>query len=151
MFPLRQSYNPPHLPEGYVLDSQKVPSSEALNRLLSKCREKTHAPGKLALAINKSVCHLSIFEEATGTLAGFVRATTDYGLNANLWNLVAEPGKNQRIFFAVLIHQVLGILRRNAPGCSIAVSAPEVAIEALQDYGFLLDPNGIRAMGNRLR
>ena len=151
MFPLRQSYKPPHLPEGYVLDIHKVPSSEALNRLLSKCREETHSPSKLALAVDRSICHLSVFEEATGRLAGFVRATTDYGLNANLWNLVAEPGEHQSILFAVLIHRVLGILRRDAPGCSIAVSAPLVAIEALQDYGFLLDPNGIRAMGYRLR
>ena len=82
---------------------------------------------------------------------GFVRATSDNGLNANLWNLVAEPGNYQSIFLAVLVNRVMAILRRDLPGCSISVSSPRIAIDALKANGFLLDPNGIRAMGIRLR
>ena len=81
---------------------------------------------------------------------GFVRATSDKGLNANLWNLVATPGEYQDLLLLFLVHHSLRILRREMPGCSISVSAPSVAITALLNQGFLLDPNGIRAMGLRL-
>ena len=40
-------------------------------------------------------------------------------------------------------------LRRDLPGCSLSVSAPASAIEALRTNGFVIDPNGIRAMGLR--
>ena len=84
-------------------------------------------------------------------LSGFVRATTDKGLNANLWNLAVEPVDQQEQLFSFLVHRVLVILRREAPGCSISVSAPVMSIKALQQNGFLLDPGGIRSMGFRLR
>ena len=86
-----------------------------------------------------------------GALTGFVRATTDNGLNANLWNLVAEPGSNQKRLLSFLINQMLLILKKELPGCSISVSSPVSALEPLQSQGFLLDPNGIRAMAFRLR
>ena len=103
------------------------------------------------MALKQSAFHLSIFEEATGKLVGFVRATSDNGLNANLWNLVAEPSLVQGDLLAVLVHSSLGILKREMPGCSVSVSAPVMALEALEKNGFLVDPNGIRAMGFRLR
>ena len=149
MFPFRS--NPPSLPEGFLLDIQNPPSPIALNRLLSKCKEKTHPPKRLSIAIQKSLCNLSIFEVTTGRLSGFVRATTDYGLNANLWNLVAEPGPYQARFLTFLVHRVMLILRRDLPGCSISVSSPQIAIQALKANGFLIDPNGIRSMGIRLK
>ena len=133
------------------MEIHKPPSPIALNRLLLSCKEKTHPPKRLQLAIEKSICHLSILEESSGRLLGFVRATSDNGLNANLWNLVAEPGNYQSIFLAVLVNRVMAILRRDLPGCSISVSSPRIAIDALKANGFLLDPNGIRAMGIRLR
>ncbi len=100
--------------------------------------------------MERSICNLSIIEESTGSLVGFVRATTDYGLNANLWNLVARPGDQQGSLLAVLVHRTLRILRRDVPGCSISIAASEVTIKALNDNGFLIDPGGIRAMGLRL-
>ncbi len=103
------------------------------------------------MALENSVCYLSILEEVSGKLSGFVRATSDNGLNANLWNLVAEPGNKQRQLLAVLVHRALVILRRDVPGCSISVSAPVMSIEALKENGFLIDPSGIRAMDFRLR
>ena len=90
-------------------------------------------------------------EEETFKLVGFVRVTSDMGLNANLWNLVALPGKQQHQFFSVLIFRILGILKRNMPGCSISVSGSSMALGALKDYGFLVDPGGIRAMGLNLK
>ncbi len=140
----------PRLPSGFVLESKKPPTPHALNRLLAYCKEAKHSPKKLHLALERSLCHLSIFDEANGNLVGFVRATTDYGLNVNLWNLLAIPGQNQQQFLAVLVHTALAILRRDVPGCSISVSAPVDTIKALQEQGFLLDPGGIRAMGFRL-
>ncbi len=151
MFAFRGNSQAPLLPEGFILVTDQPPSSQELNKLLSKCNEKTHPPSRLDLALKNSFCNLSILEESKGNLAGFIRATSDNGLNANLWNLVAKPGNQQESLTLVLIHRILLILRRDMPGCSISVSAPSFAITALQEQGFLLDPNGIRAMGYRLR
>ena len=141
----------PNLPAGFVLDIDNPPSPAALNRLLARCNEETYPRRRLALALEKSAFHLSVLEESTGKLSGFVRATSDKGLNANLWNFVAEPCPKQKQFLAVLAYRALGILKRTMPGCSISVSAPEIAVEALKDNGFLIDPGGIRAMGLTLR
>ncbi len=149
MFPFRQQF--PQLPPGFVLDAENAPSPEELNRLLAKCNEITHPSRLLALALKKSAFHLSIMEESSGKLVGFVRATSDKGLNANLWNLVAEPSLQQAQLFLVLVHRSLGILKKEIPGCSVSVSAPLMAVEALKKNGFLIDPSGIRAMGFRLR
>ena len=151
LFAFSQKLYPPRLPSGFVLEDNVAPCSKELNRLLSKCNEETFPPNRLALAVEKSSFHLSIIEEGTGKLFGFVRATSDTGLNANLWNLVAEPCDKQSELLAVLIRSALDILRRDMPGCSVSVAAPMVAIKALKDQGFFLDPNGIRAMGLRMR
>ena len=138
------------MPSGFFLESQKAPLPRDLNRLLSKCNEETHPPKKLALALEKSCFYLSIFEESSGKLAGFVRATSDRGLNANLWNLVAEPGDNQQDLLKVLVYNALKVLRRDMPGCSISVQAPVSSFISLEESGFILDPNGIRVMGYKL-
>ena len=139
------------LPEGFFLEAKKLPSPEELNKLLAKCKEKTHPSRRLALALKQSYCCLSILNQSNGKLAGFVRATSDHGLNANIWNLVAEPGSNQKILLSVLIKQILGILKRELPGCSISVSSPSIAVKPLLEHGFLKNPNGIRAMAFKLR
>ena len=51
----------------------------------------------------------------------------------------------------MLVHRALHILRRDLPGCSLSVSAPEMAIKSLKEQGFVIDPSGIRAMGLRLK
>ncbi len=151
MFSFQQNFYPPRLPEGFVLESEQLPSPQELNRLLSKCNQVTHPPARLAKALEHSFCHFSIFEEASGKLYGFVRATSDKGLNANLWNLAVQPGEYQVPLLAVLIHSSLEILRKRMPGCSVSVSAPAIALKTLEDQGFLLDPGGIRVMGFKLR
>ena len=151
MIPFRQRLQVPQLPKGFVLKRDELPSVALINRLLSKCKERTHSKERLLIALEKSFCFLCIYEEKSESLVGFVRATSDQGLNANIWNLVAQPGENQEKFIAVLVHKLLVILRRELPGCSISVSAPSTSLTALKENGFLLDPNGIRVMGFRLR
>ena len=103
------------------------------------------------LALQRSIWHLSILDIQEQRLVGFVRATSDQALNANLWNLAARPGPDQGQLLAVLVHRALHILRRDLPGCSLSVSAPEIAVSKLKEQGFIIDPNGIRAMGLRLK
>ena len=79
-------------------------------------------------------------------LYGFVRVTSDRGLNANLWNLCAEKGNNQSLFYSVLLKATLEKINREMPGCSISVQAPESSFKSLEESGFILDPNGIRVM-----
>tara|TARA_Y100001968_G_C18682134_1_gene402932 strand:- start:12 stop:467 length:456 start_codon:yes stop_codon:yes gene_type:complete len=151
LFPIRKHFGPPILPKGFFLEQENPPSARSLNNLLLKCNQVKYPSERLSLALKKSLFHLSIIEELSGDMFGFVRATSDQGLNANLWNLVASPGDKQEIFFSVLIYKALGILRKDMPGCSISVSAPKSSFRALKDQGFLIDPTGIRAMGIKLR
>ena len=146
---LQQPSIPP-LPEGTRLETSTTPTSQQLNTLLMSCGESTHPEERWELALQRSLWQISILEESTGELVGFVRATSDLALNANLWNLAAKPGPNQGALFAVLVHRALQILRRDLPGCSLSISAPADALEALKQQGFLIDPNGIRAMGLNL-
>jgi hypothetical protein len=82
---------------------------------------------------------------------GFVRATSDLALNANLWDLAADPGEPDRgQLLLVLVHTALNRLRRDLPGCSISVAALPEAVEPLRQQGFVVDPGGIRAMGLQL-
>ncbi|MFL0739352.1 MAG: N-acetyltransferase, partial [Prochlorococcus sp.] len=150
MLAFRQQHGPPQLPSGFMLESQQTPNPADLNKLLSRCREATHTPKQWVLAFERSVWHLSIFEQATGNLAGFVRATSDHGLNANLWDLVAQPGELQEHLLAVLVDQAIDTLCRTLPGCSISVLAPAITLKTLKAQGFIIDPDGIRAMTYRL-
>ena len=140
----------PQVPSGFILDTKELPSPTEINRLLSLCNLETHPPKRLELALEKTDCHLSILEDSSKKLFGFVRVTSDKGLNANLWDLCAEPGKLQGLFISILLHRTLKIIREDMPGCSISVAAPRIAIQQLQEQGFLLDPGGIRAMGFRI-
>ena len=83
-------------------------------------------------------------------LYGFVRVTSDRGLNANLWNLSALPGDNRQLYYSILIQATLEKINREMPGCSISVQAPVSSFISLEEIGFILDPNGIRVMGYKL-
>ena len=148
MFPFRKNVRT--LPSGYILDSKSLPFPESINRLLAKCRQETHPVKKFQLALKKSAFCLSIFDTNEDKLVGFVRATTDKGLNANLWNLVAEPGDFQSLIYEVLLHNSLIIIKREMPGCSVSVAAPLAALKALESQGFIIDPSGIRSMTLKL-
>ncbi|BEV36048.1 hypothetical protein CREGCYN_08600 [Synechococcus sp. M16CYN] len=118
--------------------------------MLRACQEATHDEARWPLALERSLWQISIIEEAGEELVGFVRATSDLALNANLWNLAARPGPDQPDLFAVLVHRALHTLRQDLPGCSFSVLAPSAALSALRSNGFVIDPNGIRAMGLKL-
>ena len=151
MLPFLQQTKIPQLPEGCRLETEKLPSPVALNALLASCGESTHPEELWLRAFERSLWQISLIDTSTAELIGFVRATSDLALNANLWNLAARPGPNQGQLLAVLVHRALNILRRDLPGCSLSVSAPEIAVSKLKEQGFVIDPNGIRAMGLRLK
>lgn len=146
MIPFRNHPPTPRLPEGYRTETEP-PEPEELNGLLMACGEARRDERRLALVLERSAWQLCV-RDSHGRLVGFVRATSDQALNANLWDLSAWPREPQQAtVLAVLVHGALTRLRRELSGCSISVAAPPEALSALQQHGFLVDPGGIRAMG----
>jgi len=150
MLGLNSANKCPQIPEGYVLLRSENISVRKINRLLSKCNQDTHQPRRLELALKNSDFYLTLLQKTSDNLVGFVRVTSDKGLNANLWDLVAEPGEQQEKFMSIVVFKAIEIIRRELPGCSISVAAPLVSLNPLKANGFLLDPNGIKTMGFRL-
>ena len=147
LIPFRSQPQPPTLPAGYTLSSDLAPSAEELNALLVACGDPLRTLERLAAALQRSAWQLSLRNHA-GALVGFVRVTSDLALNANLWDLSADPADpEQEQLMIVLVHSALSRLRRELPGCSISVAAAPMAQEALKRHGFVVDPGGIRAMG----
>ena len=138
------------LPEGYFINSSQVPTAKDLNRLLVNCGCESFPTQKISLAVKNSNFFFTIQNQSKNKLFGFVRVTSDKGLNANLWNLSAEKGNNQNLFYSVLLQVTLEKINREMPGCSISVQAPVSSFRSLEESGFILDPNGIRVMGFKL-
>ena len=138
------------LPEGYFINSSQVPTAKDLNRLLISSGCDSFPSQKISLAIENSNFFFTIQNESKNKLYGFVRVTSDRGLNANLWNLSAEKGNNQNLFYSILLQVTLEKINREMPGCSISVQAPASSFKSLEESGFILDPNGIRVMGYKL-
>tara|TARA_B100000579_G_scaffold431910_1_gene447775 strand:- start:720 stop:1166 length:447 start_codon:yes stop_codon:yes gene_type:complete len=138
------------LPEGYFVNSSQVPLAKDVNKLLSNCGCESFPLKALSMAIQQSNFFFTIKNELNNKIYAFVRVTSDKGLNANLWNLCAEAGNNQKIFYSVLLQFTLEKINREMPGCSISVQAPVSSFKSLQESGFILDPNGIRVMGYKL-
>jgi len=138
------------LPEGFFLDSDCAPTARAINRLLASCGSDFFPNDKLSNAIKNSNFFFTIYSDSKKKTHAFVRVTSDKGLNANLWNLCAQPGDNQELFYSVLLKSTIEKINREMPGCSISVQAPPSSFKSLKDSGFILDPNGIRVMGYKL-
>ncbi len=138
------------LPEGYFINSSKIPLAKKVNKLLTNCGCETFPIKSLSEAIQKSNFFFCIQNEFKNELCGFVRVTSDKGLNANLWNLSALTGNNQKLFYSVLLQVTLDKINREMPGCSISVQAPVSSFNSLEESGFIIDPNGIRVMGYKL-
>jgi len=138
------------LPEGYFVNSSQIPLAKEVNKLLGSCGCEAFPIKPLSEAIQKSNFFFTIQNEQKNKLYGFVRVTSDRGLNANLWNLSALPGNNQQLYYSVLIKVTLEKINREMPGCSISVQAPVSSFKSLEENGFILDPNGIRVMGYKL-
>ena len=138
------------LPEGYFVNSSQIPLGKEVNKLLADCGCDTFPIKPLSKAIKKSNFFFTIQNELNNKLYGFVRVTSDKGLNANLWNLCAAKGENQKLYYSILLQVTLEKINREMPGCSISVQAPESSLKSLEESGFILDPNGIRVMGYKL-
>ncbi len=138
------------LPAGYFVNSSKIPLAKEVNKLLANCGCETFPVKPLSEAIQKSDFFFTIQNELKNKLYGFVRVTSDRGLNANLWNLSAVTGNNQKLFYLILLQVTLEKINREMPGCSISVQAPVSSFLSLEDSVFILDPNGIRVLGYKL-
>ena len=138
------------LPEGYYLNSSEVPLAKEVNKLLAGSGSEVFPVKALSIAIEKSNFFFTIQNQLKTKIYGFVRVTSDRGLNANLWNLCAERGNNQELFYSVILQKTLEKINREMPGCSISVQAPVSSFKSLEENGFILDPNGIRVMGYKL-
>jgi len=138
------------LPEGYFVNSSQIPLAKEVNKLLVNCGCDTFPIKTLSEAIKKSNFFFTIQNELKNKLYGFVRVTSDRGLNANLWNLSAASGINQQLYYLILLQVTLEKINREMPGCSISVQAPVSSFKSLEESGFILDPNGIRVMGYKL-
>ena len=138
------------LPEGYFVNSSQIPLAKEVNKLLANCGCETFPIRRFSEAIKKSNFFFTIENEQKNKLYGFVRVTSDKGLNANLWNLSAAPDNNQQLYYLILLQLTLEKINREMPGCSISVQAPVSSLKCLEESGFILDPNGIRVMGYKL-
>ena len=139
------------LPEGYFVNSSQIPLAKEVNKLLANCGSETFPIKPLSEAIQKSNFFFTIQKnELKNKLYGFVRVTSDRGLNANLWNLSALPGNYQQLYYSILLQVTLEKINREMPGCSISVQAPVSSIISLEENVFIIDPNGIRVMGYKL-
>jgi len=138
------------LPEGYFVNSSQIPLAKEVNKLLANCGCETYPIKSLTEAIQKSNFFFTIQNEMKNKLYGFVRVTSDRGLNANLWNLSAASGNNQQLYYLILLQVTLEKINREMPGCSVSVQAPVSSFKSLEESGFILDPNGIRVMGYKL-
>ena len=132
------------------MNSSQIPLAKEVNKLLANCGCETFPIKPLKEAIQKSNFFFTIQCELKNKLYGFVRVTSDKGLNANLWNLSAISGNNQQLFYSILLQVTLERINREMPGCSISVQAPVSSFKSLEESGFILDPNGIRVMGYKL-
>ena len=138
------------LPEGYFVNSSQIPLAKEVNKLLANSGCDIFPNKLLSDAIQKSNFFFTIQNEVKNKLYAFVRVTSDRGLNANLWNLSAAKGTNQKLFYSILLQVTLEKINREMPGCSISVQAPVSSFLSLEENGFILDPNGIRVMGYKL-
>jgi hypothetical protein len=151
LLPFRNLPAAPLLEEGYQLLTDVNPAAADLNRLLAMMGDPPRSEERWALALRRSLWQFNVVAPG-GSLVGFVRVTSDLALNANLWDLAADPGDPcEPLILSVLVHASLTRVRRELGGCSISLAAPPTALATLKQQGFAVDPGGIRAMGLRLR
>ena len=72
------------LPEGYFVNSSKLPLAKDVNKLLANCDCETFPLKPLSEAIQKSNFFFTIQNEIKNKLYGFVRVTSDRGFIGNV-------------------------------------------------------------------
>jgi hypothetical protein len=85
----------PRLPQGYAIVSVPDLNSADLNYLLGACGELPRTATIWQRVLERSAWHLGV-HNANGQWVGFIRATTDQALNANLWDLLTDPAETLR-------------------------------------------------------
>ncbi|MFM8524146.1 MAG: N-acetyltransferase [Cyanobacteriota bacterium] len=147
LIPFRNQNQTPLLPAGYVLLHDRPPTASEVHGLLAASGEPLRREDRWRRALERSTWHLSLRRE-DDRLVGFVRATSDQALNANLWDLSADrQDPHHDTLLQVLMQTSLNRLRRDLSGCSISLAAPPDTLAVLRRCGFVIDPGGIRAMG----
>jgi len=150
VIPFRSQPPQPHLRQGYQLLQQPTWDAEELDELLLQCGDRPRGAGRWELVLQRSAWYLAVRNDQD-KLVGFIRATSDQALNANLWDLLADPGDPSRDeVIQALVQAALSRLRREMGGCSVSLAAPPEALRAVTKAGFVVDPGGIRAMGLNL-
>lgn len=147
----RSQASPPRLAEGYQLTWETLPVDvDDVQALLQRCGAPDRPIARMALALERSSWSVRV-RDPDQRLVAFLRITSDGALNANLWDLAVDPEDPEpEALLTVLIHSAVGRLRRELTGCSISLAAPPGTLDVLEGQGFLVDPNGIRAMGLKL-
>ena len=147
LIPFRLQPSAAPLRQGYRLLESVALDSDALNQLLGLVGEAPRSPSCWEAVLERSSWHFVVLREPD-VLVGFVRITSDMALNANLWDLCADPhDPHHSEIYGALVGAALAKLRRDLSGCSISLAAPPAALQALEKHGFVIDPGGIRAMG----
>ena len=70
MLGLNSANKCPKIPEGFVLLRSEIVSARKINRLLSKCKQDTHQPRQLELALKSSDFYLTLIQKRTFNLVG---------------------------------------------------------------------------------
>ena len=145
------------LPKGWlVLQDPDRPDAAAVNQLLQACGHPERSIERLALALQRSELLVSLWCPTPGgaghKLVGLVRATSDRSLNVNLWDLcILDHIQPRAHYIHILVQSMLLRLRRDLAGCSVSIMARAEDVPALERFGFLESPKGIRAMALQLR
>ena len=66
-----------------------------LDHLLRDCGDRPRGAERWGLVLERSAWHLAVRSDQD-RLVGFIRATSDQALNANLWDLLADPADPNR-------------------------------------------------------
>ena len=150
LIPFRLPSPAPELAQGYRLLENPSLDADALNHLQALVSEPSRSIACWQQVLARSTWHFAVVREPQ-VLVGFVRITSDMALNANLWDLCADPHDPLcHQIYGALVGTALNKLRRELSGCSISLAAPPAALQALEKHGFVIDPGGIRAMGLEL-
>lgn len=102
---------------------------------------------KVKKAIDGSFLVVSIWEVRGNRrfLVGFARATSDNSFNATLWDVVIHPRFQNKGLGKTLMRYIIKKLRSQDISNITLFADPQV-VDFYQRLGFVLDPEGIKAM-----